>query len=234
MLCPSAEKTDSSLKGLKFYLVPLLEEYYNQHTDQAEKTTMIKHRMHLFRSEFVSNLFVHGYKKVGESHPLEHVHEIQLSPVQTRRQLCHSDLECRMFALTEAVYVAQPERVHDPDHSDKGLPTRKAIVWIKASSRASTMKLSNLPDVQSFSKADVKVAKIALAMTSAAAVYVALSAVVLKLLWNEDTSQDYASNSTKYYSCIATLSQTIAISCNQYKHSQTKHIHTRTFHKETG
>ncbi|GKG15224.1 hypothetical protein Tco_0354824, partial [Tanacetum coccineum] len=34
---PTAEKTDSSQKGLEFLFCPLLEEYYNPTHDQAEE-----------------------------------------------------------------------------------------------------------------------------------------------------------------------------------------------------
>nr|GFC95585.1 integrase, catalytic region, zinc finger, CCHC-type, peptidase aspartic, catalytic [Tanacetum cinerariifolium] len=37
--------------------------------------------------------------------------------------------------LKEEVYVAQPDGFVDPDHPEKGLPTKKSSLWIEASSK---------------------------------------------------------------------------------------------------
>nr|GEX03558.1 hypothetical protein [Tanacetum cinerariifolium] len=53
-----------------------------------------------------------------KDHPLEQVCRNPSKPVQTRRQLVTDPKMC-MFALTEEVYVAQPEGFVDPDHPEK-------------------------------------------------------------------------------------------------------------------
>ncbi|GJV69352.1 hypothetical protein Tco_1484861 [Tanacetum coccineum] len=99
---PSAEKTDSSQQGLEFLFSPLLEEYYNPTQDvfAAERTTMIKQRMHHFTKINLQPFLVHVKFPMTRDHPIEQVHGNPTMPVQTRRQLA-TDPEMCMFALTE-------------------------------------------------------------------------------------------------------------------------------------
>nr|GEV49534.1 hypothetical protein [Tanacetum cinerariifolium] len=60
-------------------------------------------------------------------------------PVQTRRQLA-TDPEMYMFALTEEVYVAQPDGFVDLDHPEKVYRLRKALYRLKQAPRACQYK----------------------------------------------------------------------------------------------
>nr|GEV32207.1 hypothetical protein [Tanacetum cinerariifolium] len=65
-----------------------------------------------------------------KDHPLEKVRGNPSRPVQTRRQLA-TDPEMYMFALTEEVYVSQPDGFVDPDHPEKVYRLRKALYGLK-------------------------------------------------------------------------------------------------------
>nr|GEY51714.1 reverse transcriptase domain-containing protein [Tanacetum cinerariifolium] len=71
-------------------------------------------------------------------HPLEQVRGNPSKPMQTRRQLA-TDSEMCMFALTEEVYVAQPDGFVDPDHPEKVYRLRKALYGLKQAPRDWTL-----------------------------------------------------------------------------------------------
>nr|GEY24512.1 reverse transcriptase domain-containing protein [Tanacetum cinerariifolium] len=67
--------------------------------------------------------------------PLEQVIGNPLQSIRTRRQL-ESDAEMCMFALTEEVYVNQPDGFVDPYHPDKVYRLKKALYGLKQAPRA--------------------------------------------------------------------------------------------------
>ncbi|GKA62708.1 hypothetical protein Tco_0762227 [Tanacetum coccineum] len=103
-------------------------------------------------------------------------------------------------SLKEEVYVAQPDGFVDPDHPEKFLGD-KLVSWMSK-------------------KQDC------IAMSSAEAEYVALSASCAQVMWMRTHLKDYGFNYNKiplYYDSQSAIS----ISCNPVQHSRTKHIHTR-------
>ncbi|GJR35095.1 hypothetical protein Tco_1210779 [Tanacetum coccineum] len=97
--------TDRSVTSrVRIPLQSLYLRILQSNTRLAEKTTMIKHRMHHFKKLNLSILFVHG------DHPLEQVHGNPSMPVQTRRQLA-TDPEMCMFALT--VSIVEPKNIKE-------------------------------------------------------------------------------------------------------------------------
>ncbi|GJT14169.1 retrovirus-related pol polyprotein from transposon TNT 1-94 [Tanacetum coccineum] len=64
-----------------------------------------------------------------KDHPLTQVRGNPSKPVQTRRQLA-TDPEMCMFALTDEVYVAQPDDSLDPDHPDK-VTSKESSIWME-------------------------------------------------------------------------------------------------------
>nr|GEZ61389.1 hypothetical protein [Tanacetum cinerariifolium] len=86
-----------------------------------------------------------------KDHPLEQVRRNPSRPVQTRRQLA-TDLEMCMYALTEEVYVAQPDGFVDPDHPEKVNRLRKALYGLKQALRAWYDELSKFLTSKGFTK----------------------------------------------------------------------------------
>ncbi|GJT09112.1 hypothetical protein Tco_0843574 [Tanacetum coccineum] len=136
---PTAEKTDSSQQGLEFLFSPLLEEYYNPTHGQAEENNNNQAPNASFQEDEFINPFCtpsHEYQWTKD-HPLEQVIDNPTNPVQTRQQLA-TDPEMCMFALT--VYVAQPDRVHDPDHPE--IVCKNTFLGKFVGVKASSMSLS--------------------------------------------------------------------------------------------
>nr|GEU77504.1 hypothetical protein [Tanacetum cinerariifolium] len=125
--------------------------------------------------------------------------------------------------LKEEVYVAQPDGFVDPDHPEKVYRLRKALLWIKASSKGVIH--------QSPSGIFINQAKYTLEILhkhgmDKEAEYVALSASYAQVMWMRTQLQDYGFNYNKIPLYCDSQSAT-SISCNPVQHSRTKHIHTR-------
>nr|GEZ41871.1 Gag-Pol polyprotein [Tanacetum cinerariifolium] len=85
--------------------------------------------MHTFYQRYPSE---HRWTK---DHPLEQVIGNPSQSIRTRRQL-ESDAEMCMFALTEEVYVNQPDGFVDPYHPDKVYRLKKALYGLKQAPKA--------------------------------------------------------------------------------------------------
>nr|GEY58319.1 uncharacterized mitochondrial protein AtMg00810-like [Tanacetum cinerariifolium] len=153
--------------------------------------------------------------------------------------------------LKEEVYVAQPDGFVDPDHPKKVYRLRKALYGLKQAPRAWYDELSKFLTSKGFTKdadhaeyidthkstsggiqflGDMLVSWMSkkqncIAMSSAEAEYVALSASCAQVLWMRTQLQDYDFNYNKILLYCDSQSA-IAISCNPVQHSRTKHIHT--------
>ncbi|GJZ15398.1 retrovirus-related pol polyprotein from transposon TNT 1-94 [Tanacetum coccineum] len=125
------------------------------------------------------------------------------------------------------VLLTQPDGFVDPDHPDNVYRLGKSLYGLKQAPRdTGMMKLSNSCYHKGFSKLDGKEDRIVLAMSSAEAEYVALSASCAQVMWMRTQLQDYGFNYNKI-PLYCDSQSAIAISCNPVQHSRTKHIHTR-------
>nr|GEZ00708.1 retrovirus-related Pol polyprotein from transposon TNT 1-94 [Tanacetum cinerariifolium] len=84
-------------------------------------------------------------------HSLTQVRKNPSKPVQTRRQLA-TDPEMCILALTEKVYVTQPDGFIDLDHLEKVYRLRKALYGLKQAPRAWYDKLLNFLMSKGFTK----------------------------------------------------------------------------------
>nr|GEW67250.1 ribonuclease H-like domain-containing protein [Tanacetum cinerariifolium] len=157
--------------------------------------------------------------------------------------------------LKKEVYVVQPNGFVDPDHLEKVYRLRKALYGLKQAPRAWYNELPQFLMSKGFTKAfsdadhagcidtrkstsggiqflgDKLVSWMSkkqdcIAMSSAEAEYMALSASCAQVMWIRTQLKDYGFNYNKiplYYDSQSA----IAISCNPMQHSHTKHIHTR-------
>nr|GEX51367.1 putative RNA-directed DNA polymerase [Tanacetum cinerariifolium] len=125
-----------------------------------------------------------------------------------------SDPEMCMFVLT--VSTAQPKTIKEAmadfawieamqeDLYQESLPSKESSIWIEAS-----FKIQDC-----------------IAMSSAEAEYVVLSASCAQVIWMRIQLKDYGFNYNKI-SLYCDSQSTITIVCNPVQHSRTKHIHTR-------
>nr|GEY64085.1 retrovirus-related Pol polyprotein from transposon TNT 1-94 [Tanacetum cinerariifolium] len=126
--------------------------------------------------------------------------------------------------LEAEVYVAQPDGFVDPDHPEKVYRLRKALYGLKQAPRVCTSGgIQFLGDklVSWMSKKQD-----CIAMSSAEAEYVLLSASCAQVMWMRIQLQDYGLHYNKI-PLYRDSQSAIAISCNPVQHSHTKHIHTR-------
>nr|GEX54547.1 hypothetical protein [Tanacetum cinerariifolium] len=103
-----------------------------------------------------SNVLTFNQPQVSEyrwtkDHPLEQVRGNPSRLVQTRRQLA-TDPEMCMYALTEEVYVTQPDGFVNPDHPEKVYRLRKALYVLKQAPRAWYDELSKFLTSKGFTK----------------------------------------------------------------------------------
>nr|GFB85694.1 Gag-Pol polyprotein [Tanacetum cinerariifolium] len=99
--------------------------------DQGETSSrhVDSSNMHTFYQRYPSE------QRWTKDHPLEQVVGNPSQYVKTRRQL-ESDAEMCMFALTEEVYVNQPNGFLDPYHPDQVYRLKKALYGLKQAPRA--------------------------------------------------------------------------------------------------
>nr|GEV91513.1 ribonuclease H-like domain-containing protein [Tanacetum cinerariifolium] len=89
--------------------------------------------------------------QLTKDHLLDQVRRNPSRLVKTRRPLA-TDPEMCMFALTEEVYVAQPDRFVDSDHPEKVYRLRKALYGLKQAPRAWYDELSKFLTSKVFTK----------------------------------------------------------------------------------
>nr|GFA19254.1 copia protein [Tanacetum cinerariifolium] len=161
----------------------VLELLFHHHITMLRKTTIV--------SEY----------RWTRDHPLEQVHGNPSRPVQTRRQLATDPKMC-MYALTEEVYVVQPDRFVEPDHPEKVYRLRKALYGLKQALRSWYDELSKFLTSKGFTRGDKLVSWMSkkqncTAISSAEAEYVALSARCAQVMWMRIKLQDYGFNYNK-------------------------------------
>nr|GEU50382.1 hypothetical protein [Tanacetum cinerariifolium] len=158
-----------------------------------------------------------------KDHPLEQVRGNPSRPVQIRRQLA-TDLEMCMYALTEEVYVAQPDGFIDPDHPEKVYRLRKALYGLKQAPRAWYDELSKFLISKGFTKG-LQIHQ------SPSGIFINQAKYTLEILHKhgmdkgQSIGDKLVSWMSKKYNCTAMSSaeaEYVALS-----HSRTKHIQTR-------
>nr|GEV68543.1 retrovirus-related Pol polyprotein from transposon TNT 1-94 [Tanacetum cinerariifolium] len=147
-------------------------------------------------------------------------------------------------SMKEDVYVCQPEGFIDADHPSHVYKLKKGSIWIKASTKGldSGFKLTEFSDADyarckdtfkstsggaqflgeklvswSSKKQDC------MALLTAEAKYVSLSACCAQVLWMQTQLTDYGFHFKKI-PIYCDLKSAIVISCNPVQHSRTKHI----------
>ncbi|GJT23021.1 retrovirus-related pol polyprotein from transposon TNT 1-94, partial [Tanacetum coccineum] len=152
--------------------------------------------------------------------------------------------------LKEEVYTSQPDNFVDPDFPDHVYKLKKALYGLKQASRAGYDNLSSFLIEHNFTKGharchdDLKSISGALqflgeklvswssekqdciAMSTAEAEYVSLSACCAQAIWMRTQLLDYGYKFNKI-PMYCDSKTAIAISCNPVQHSHTKHINIR-------
>nr|GEZ70448.1 integrase, catalytic region, zinc finger, CCHC-type, peptidase aspartic, catalytic [Tanacetum cinerariifolium] len=130
--------------------------------------------------------------------------------------------------LKEEVYITQPNGFVDPDHPEKGSSFGLTAFSDADHARCIDSRKSTSGGIQFLGDKLVSwmsKKQNCIAMSSAEAEYVALSASCAQVMWMMTQLQDYGFN---YYKIplYCDSQSSVAISCNPVQHSRTKHIHT--------
>nr|GEV20692.1 retrovirus-related Pol polyprotein from transposon TNT 1-94 [Tanacetum cinerariifolium] len=147
--------------------------------------------------------------------------------------------------LKEEVYVAQPDGFVYHDHPEKVYRLTKALYGVKQALRACFFDADHAGCINSRKSTSrgmqflgdklvswMSKKQICIAMSSAEAKYVVLSASCAQVMWMRTQLQDYGFNYNKI-PLYCDSQSSITISCNPVQNSRTKHNHTRYhFRKE--
>nr|GEU42220.1 hypothetical protein [Tanacetum cinerariifolium] len=166
---PPADTNAPSLQELDIRFSPLLEEYFTVGNQSVSKSFALSDNSKQQDTQPIANstynitdnsnnIYMHtiylrhqsNYRWI-KNHLLEQVRGNPSKPVQTRRQLA-TNPEMYMFAVTEEVYVAQPDGFTDPGYLEKIYRLKKALYGLKQSSRAWYDELSNFVMSKGFTK----------------------------------------------------------------------------------
>nr|GEZ60187.1 hypothetical protein [Tanacetum cinerariifolium] len=146
----TSNELDLLFKNAQVKADEFINIFYTLVQDQGEPSSrhIDSSNMHTFYQRHPSE---HRWMK---DHPLEQVIGNPSQSVRTRRQL-ESDGEMCMFALTEEVYVNQPDEFVNPYHPEKVYHLKKALYGLKQAPRAWYDELSNFLVSKGFSKGSI-------------------------------------------------------------------------------